>query len=115
MNQLISLAATQAADTAAQAADKAQAIPSNTLVVCLGVGTVFVGLICLVVICSLMSAIINAFVKDEAPVRSAVPQQQTSGSAIANKSEIIAAVSAVIAEELGTDVSNLRIHSFKKI
>jgi len=34
---------------------------------------------------------------------------------IENRQEIIAAVSAVIAEELGTDISAIRIHSFKKI
>ena len=34
---------------------------------------------------------------------------------IENRQEIIAAVSAVIAEELGTDINALRIISFKKI
>ena len=33
----------------------------------------------------------------------------------ANRQEIIAAVAAVLAEELGTEVSGLRILSFKKI
>ena len=34
---------------------------------------------------------------------------------IENRQEIIAAVSAVVAEELGTDISAIRILSFKKI
>ena len=34
---------------------------------------------------------------------------------IQNRQEIIAAVSAALAEELGTDVSAIRILSFKKI
>ena len=34
---------------------------------------------------------------------------------VENRQEIIAAVSAVVAEELGTDISAIRILSFKKI
>ena len=46
-----------------------------------------------------------------APVVAAAPAAQP----IQNRQEIIAAVSAVLAEELGTDVSAIRILSFKKI
>ena len=42
-----------------------------------------------------------------APAASAQP--------IENRQEIIAAVSAALAEEMGTDISAIRIHSFKKI
>ena len=83
-----------------------QIVP-NWLVVVLGVGIVFVGL----------SYFVNAFQKKEefvedAPVAAApVPAPVV----IENKQEIVAAVCAAIAEELGTDVSALRIHSFKKI
>ena len=39
-----------------------------------------------------------------------------SGSApIANKQELVAAICAAIAEDLGTEASNIRVVSFKKI
>ena len=41
----------------------------------------------------------------------AAPAKET---VIENRQEIIAAVAAVAAEELGTDISAIRIHSFKK-
>ena len=34
---------------------------------------------------------------------------------IPNRREVIAAVSAVIAEELGENANNIRIHSFKRV
>lgn len=92
-------------------------IVPNWLVVVLGVGIVFVGLLAIVIICKLVSYFVNAFQKKEefvedAPVAAApVPAPVV----IENKQEIVAAVCAAIAEELGTDVSALRIHSFKKI
>lgn len=89
--------------------------PSNLFVCLLGIGTVFVGLICLILLCK----IIGLFsAKNEKPATQpavsntpAVAVSQT----IENRQEIIAAVSAAIAEELGTDISALRIISFKKI
>ena len=80
----------------------------------MGIGTVFVGLICIVFLCKILSAICNAFIKEEkkaapAPAKAAAP------APIADRKKIVAAVSAVIAEELGEDVSAIRIKSFKKI
>lgn len=81
--------------------------PSNLLVVCLGMGTVFFGLICLIAICVITSKIVRLFEKDtkstEAP------------DTIPNKQEIVAAVCAVIAEETGTEANNIKVLSFKKI
>ena len=45
----------------------------------------------------------------------AAPIAQAVNQPIQNRQEIIAAVSAALAEELGTDVSAIRILSFKKI
>ncbi len=94
--------------------------PSNTQVVLMGVGTVFVGLICIIIICKVMGSIIMASVKKpqnnnvaDAPV--SAPVVKSENTAIENREEIIAAVSAVAAEELGTDISAIRIHSFKKL
>ena len=46
---------------------------------------------------------------------SAKKETEKTTQAIENRQEIIAAVSAVIAEELGTDVSAIRVLSFKKL
>lgn len=87
---------------------------SNLFIVGMGVGTVFIGLLCIVLLCLIMSAICRAFEKKpktaKAPVASASAEKP-----IENRQEIIAAVSAALAEEMGTDISAIRIHSFKKI
>lgn len=90
-----------------------QSVP-NGFVVALGVGVVFLGLVSIVLICKIMSAIIGTNKKTTEEVNVA-PAAPVVPAVIENKQEIIAAVSAVIAEELGTDVSALRIHSFKKL
>lgn len=87
---------------------------SNLFIVGMGVGTVFIGLLCIVLLCLIMSAICRAFEKKpktaKAPVASVSAEKP-----IENRQEIIAAVSAALAEEMGTDISAIRIHSFKKI
>ena len=89
-----------------------QTVP-NGLVVAMGIGIVFIGLIAIVIICKIMSAII---VPKATKVDKAVSAPVTENKAvIENRQEIIAAVAAVIAEELGTEVEALKIHSFKKI
>lgn len=91
--------------------------PSIGLVVCLGVGMVFVGLICIIAICYLLGAIIRVFEKNKPqPVKKASQAAVVPVSAsIENRQEFIAAVSAAIAEELGKDVSAIRIKSIKKL
>ena len=86
----------------------------NYMVVLLGVGTVFLGLVCIV----FLIKIVGLFFKKSntttsAPVTPVPAVIET--TPIENRQEIIAAVSAAIAEELGTDISAIRIHSFKKI
>ena len=89
----------------------------DSFVVVLGVGTVFFGLICLVLLCKIIGFFCNVAAKKEKST--AVTENHTPATLqvqpIENREEIVAAVSAVIAEELGTDVSALRILSFKKI
>ncbi len=89
---------------------------SNTFVVVLGVGTVFVGLICLILLCKIVGLFCGLNKKQEksSPITPAATPD-TISEPIENRQEIIAAVSAAIAEELGTDISALRILSFKKI
>lgn len=84
---------------------------SNLFVCLMGMGVTFIGLICLIVLIGLMGKVCRKCEKrEEKAAAPAVP-----ADAIPNRGELIAAVSAVVAEELGTDVSAIRILSFKKI
>ena len=91
--------------------------------VCLmGMGIVFVGLICIILICMAASAIIRAMEsgsKTEALSQyagaAAAPAAPASEFTPEKRREMIAAVSAALAEELGKDVSAIKITSFKKI
>ena len=91
--------------------------PSNLFVCLLGIGTVFIGLICLILLCKIVGLLTNKKTAvsetSSATAVSAIPATKVSQT-IENRQEIIAAVSAAIAEELGTDISALRILSFKK-
>ena len=86
--------------------------PEWYVVVLLGLGTVFVGLIVLIFIIKLMSAVLGSFNKEKAPAPVAAP---AAAQPIANRGEFVAAVSAAIASAMGTDVSGLRILSIKKV
>jgi len=84
---------------------------SNLFVCLMGMGVTFVGLSCLILLTGIMGKICRKYeIKEEKPAAPAAAADE-----IPNRGEVIAAVSAVIAEELGTDVSAIRIHSFKKI
>ena len=81
------------------------------LFVCLmGMGTVFIGLICIVLLCYLMSTVVRSVSKPAAAVSTApVPSSPVDSGAL------VAAVSAAIAEEMGTDISAIRIVSIRKV
>ena len=87
---------------------------SNAFICLLGMGTVFVGLICIIILCKLMSLVCGLFPEKEAAAKSAPVKRDASAAPIANKQEIVAAACAAIAEDLGTDVKNIRVVSFKK-
>ncbi len=82
-------------------------------VVLMGMGTVFVGLICIIILCK----IVGLFFKNKKaePAKAVVAASVAAPQPIENRQELIAAISAVAAEELGTDVSAIRITSFKKL
>ena len=88
---------------------------SNLFVCAMGIGTVFVGLISLVFICYLVSFVCK-LVDKSMPVQSKSPAAAApvAGGEIANKGEIVAAACAAIAEELGEDVKNIKVVSFRK-
>ena len=92
------------------------------LVVVLGIGIVFAGLICIIGLCMLMNLIFDKMSGKEkdkpAPVASAPTAPTapvTAPVTIPNREELLAAITAAIAEEEGTDLSAIRILSFKKI
>ena len=86
---------------------------SNLFVCLMGMGVTFIGLIFLIFLSQIMSAIVRRTSK---PEQKAAPAPiPAAPAAIPNRGELIAAVSAALAEEMGTDVSAIRILSFKKI
>ncbi len=87
------------------------------VVVLLGVGIVFAGLICIVILCVLMGKVVRLLEKKEAPAADPAPVAVAPAVAepIPNRSELVAAISCCLAEELGTDVSAIRIVSLKKV
>ena len=97
----------------------ALATDSPTWLVCfLGVSVVFVGLIAIIAILYLMNFIISKSkdtkTKDTTPVPP-VTTTPAQAASIENRREIIAAVCAAVAEEEGTDISAIRVISFKKL
>jgi len=87
---------------------------SNLFVCAMGIGTVFAGLIALVIICKLLSLVCKVVPGNSTPSAPAAPKAPSQGGNIANKGEIVAAACAAIAEELGEDVKNIKVVSFKK-
>ena len=100
----------------------ANAAVNNGFVVAMGIGTVFVGLICIILLIKLMSMVTALFTTNApaqaaptAPAAAPAPAAPAASTAIENRAEIVAAVCAAAAEEMGTDISALRVVSFKKI
>ena len=77
---------------------------SNLFVCLMGMGVTFFGLICLILLTMIMGRLVQA-----APAPIPAAKDTT------NRQELIAAISAALAEELGTDVSAIRILSFRKV
>ena len=89
---------------------------SNLFVVLMGLCTVFIGLICIIILVSIMSNIVQRTDRKK-ETASAAPASATAAPASSAGQvtpELVAAISAVIAEQMGTDVSAIRIHSIKK-
>ncbi|MBR2846534.1 MAG: OadG family protein [Clostridia bacterium] len=88
-------------------------IPSWFVIV-LGLATVFAGLIVLIFVCKIMSFFCMKFGRKAsapAPAAAAAP----ASTAVPKNPELAAAIGAAIAEDLGEDVSAIRIKSIKKI
>ena len=93
-------------------------MPKIVLTVLLGLGTVAVSLIILIGVIRLLHIIISAAEKGRtsrkgiAPPAPAVPGL---GSPEIDRGTLVALISAAVAEQLGGDVSAIRIVSIKKI
>ena len=85
------------------------------VVILLGMGVVFLGLICLIFVCKLMGALVGKAVKGGKPKAEVkVAPAAAAPQAITNRGELVAAISVALAEELGRDVTDLRILSITK-
>lgn len=95
----------------AAAVNNASDIPA-WFVVCMGIGTVFVGLVFIILICQFVSL----FFKNGKSENSAtLPKKTESAMSDEERGKVIAAVCAAAAEDMGTDISALRVVSFKKL
>lgn len=85
----------------------------------MGILIVFIGLICLIALVAVLGKVCQTLLNEEgekkaAPASVAAPAPKASAT-IENRDELIVAFSAAVAEELGTDVSAIRVVSFKEI
>ena len=87
---------------------------SSALVMVLGMGTVFAGLIMLILLTKLMSVVIGrgkgAEQTKAAPVAAAAP-----AAGISDRKAFDAAIAVAIATYMGNEPEGLRIHSIKKV
>lgn len=89
---------------------------SNLFVVLMGLGTVFAGLLCIILLVSLMSWVCNrTSAPSAAPRAMAAPAAAAAPAQGAVTPSMMAAISAAIAEDMGTDISAIRIVSIKKV
>lgn len=97
---------------------EAMAEPSFLQVVAMGLVTVFVVLICLIIIIKIMGAVMASSGKAApAPAPAPAPRAASPVPAAAqpNKQQLVAAISAAIAEDMGSSVDHIRIHSIRKL
>ena len=108
----------------AEAIDAAQAAANGDIatwfVVVMGMGIVFIGLICLIALISAMGAIMKRVNEkqeaEKAAIRASMPAPAApAANEIPNRGELVAAISVALAEELGADVRAIRIHSIKRV
>ena len=86
---------------------------SNLFVCQMGLCTVFIGLICIIILVSVMSNVVR---RTDAKASAAPAAPAAAAPAVgAVTPAMVAAVAAAIAEDMGTDVSAIRIVSMKKI
>ena len=90
---------------------------SIPFVILMGIGTVFFGLICIILLTTAMSAICRSMgdKTPAAPAAAAPAAPAAQVDAIPNRQAMIAAIAVAVAEEMGTDPAGIRILSIKKL
>ena len=83
--------------------------------VVMGIGTVFVGLLSIIIICVITGAICGVSKRRTAKSSGRAEAPAKTAENIKNRSEVLAAVCAACAEDMGTDVNALKVISFKKL
>ena len=86
------------------------------MVVVMGIATVFVALICQIIICKILGALVGS--RTAAPAAQPAPKAAAPAAPAAPEAlpqQTVAAIAAAIAETMETDVSKIRILSIKKI
>ena len=83
----------------------------NWFVVTMGIGTVFVGLIAIILICLITGAIAGTSKKSK---KTQKPAATGSAEDPRVRQEMLAAVCAACAEDMGTSPERLRVVSFRK-
>ena len=85
---------------------------SPLFVTLMGIGTVFFGLVCIIVLTTIMGAVLKSNAKP-APAPAAAPAAPAVNTA--KEQEILAAVIAAVTEDLGPSASRMQITSINKI
>lgn len=91
---------------------------SPLFVTLMGIGTVFFGLICIIVLTTVMGSVLKSQSKPAAPAPAAAPKAAAPAAPAVNtakEQEILAAVIAAVTEDLGPSASRMQITSINKI
>ena len=91
---------------------------SPLFVTLMGIGTVFFGLICIIVLTTVMGSVLKSKSKPAAPAPAAAPKAAAPAApavSTAKEQEILAAVIAAVTEDLGPSASRMQITSINKI
>ncbi len=87
----------------------------------LGIGTVFAGLICIIALVEIMHYVLNLQFSNKdgksepAATAPAAPTNVSRGVEVRPSEEVVAAITAAIAEELGGNIEGIKIVSIKQI
>ena len=90
---------------------------SPLFVTLMGIGNVFFGLVCIIVLTTIMGAVLKSNAKP-APAPAAAPKAAAPAAPAVNtakEQEILAAVIAAVTEDLGPSASRMQITSINKI
>ena len=91
---------------------------SPLFVTLMGIGTVFFGLICIIVLTTVMGSVLKSKSTPAAPAPAAAPKAAAPAAPAVNtakEQEILAAVIAAVTEDLGPSASRMQITSINKI